>query len=430
MRVPSNLSTSFGVPFQELIAGFATEQGLMPSPEVLDSPRFLARSIIPHVRRLSAMFNRQLGETKPTPDEEPDSSLDEAYWKKSSNPEHFRLAYFLYFMPSNLYRVAAVWSELARLGYRWPQSASKLRAIEFGAGPAAGACGIAAGEKECSLGLPKEGNWALIEQDKAMLQLGEKWASTYFADRGHTSWETRTFHRKIDFARGMLPPSAPRFNLWVMSYFLNESSLPPAELARILVEGWEKHLDEEGLVIMVEPALRTQSRKLLEIRKEILAIREKRGLEWLQILLPCLGHQACGALADAEDWCHEDVSWWRPPYFKKIDQMASLDRKSLPFSYLVITKSMRPRNEILSSLSGFESSNFNRLVSPAHPEGREQEFFICGQDGKRRARYRATNQANEENHPSSELQRGDILVNAVLRGDVRSTRIEKITDVK
>ena len=26
---------------------------------------------------------------------------------------------FLYFMPSNLYRVASIWTELARLGYRW-----------------------------------------------------------------------------------------------------------------------------------------------------------------------------------------------------------------------------------------------------------------------------------------------------------------------
>ena len=55
-------------------------------------------------------------------------------------------------MPSNLFRVASVWSELGRLGYRWSPSNQKLKAIEFGSGPASGACGIAAAEKDFCVG--------------------------------------------------------------------------------------------------------------------------------------------------------------------------------------------------------------------------------------------------------------------------------------
>ena len=44
-----------------------------------------------------------------------------------------------------------------------------------------------------------------------------------------------------------------------MSYFLNEFSETPAEIARALMRDWQKHLSEEGIVILVEPALRLQS---------------------------------------------------------------------------------------------------------------------------------------------------------------------------
>ena len=413
MRVPVKLSEAFGKPFEELITQFATELELMEKPEDIHSVRFLARSVVPHIEKLSSLFNRA--------EKDQSSGLD-PYWKESSNPENLRLAYFLYFMPSNLYRIASVWAELHRLGYQWPKD-RQLRGIELGAGPAAGACGIAAGEKYAPAGLPPEGNWALIEQDRAMLDLGAKWARKYFENVGVGDWGTRTFHRKIELKGSLLPSAAPKFNLWVMSFFLNEFSEGGIDkVAGMLFESWERHLDEGGIVIISEPALKLQSRRLLELRKVLLDMREKKGAEWLKVLTPCLGHQGCGALAAPEDWCHEEVSWWRPPYFRVIDKMAGLDRKSLPFSYLVLTRDARPIEEILPGLAGTGAEERQRLVSPAHKEGQDQEFFLCGQDGKRRARFRA----RDKEDPTAALERGDILVGAEVRGDMRSARVEKI----
>ena len=96
--------------------------------------------------------------------------------------------------------------------------------------------------------------------------------------------------------------------------------------------------------------------------------------------------------------------------------MAKLDRKTLPFSYLVIAKSLRPRDQILPALAGL-GERAHRLVSPAHLEGRDSEFFICGKEGKRRARYRAE---------GNTFERGDILLGAEIRGDSQATRIEKM----
>jgi hypothetical protein len=86
-----------------------------------------------------------------------------------------------------------------------------------------------------------------------------------------------------------------------------------------------------------------------------------------------------------------------------------LDRKSLPFSYLVLVKTRRGLDECLPALG----SRMHRLVSPAHREGQDEEFFLCGQEGKIRARARGTG-----------LERGDILLDAVTRGDPNATRVE------
>jgi ribosomal protein RSM22 (predicted rRNA methylase) len=408
MKVPNDLATAFGAEFEQLIVNFALERELLPDNNALKSQRYLSRSVLPHILKLSQLFNR---------DQKDQASGLAPYWKESSNPAHLRLAYFLYFMPCNLFRTASVWAELSRLGFRWPFP-KNFQAVEFGAGPASGACGIAAGEHFAPTGLPATGNWALIEQDKAVLELGSEWAQSYFNHLGLNEWGTRPFHRKIDIKRGFLPPAAPKFHLWLMSFYLNEFSTSPQEMAQQLIQDWNKHLEEEGIVILIEPALKLQSRKLLELRKALLAEKEKGKADWLQILLPCLGHQACGALAQAEDWCHEEVTWWRPPYFRSIDKMAGLDRKTLPFSYLVLTKSHRPRHEILTALANQNPQNTHRLVSPAHSEGRDSEFFMCGQDGKKRARFRV--------NKDDSLERGEILLGAELRGDSNSTRITEV----
>ncbi|MEK6580724.1 MAG: small ribosomal subunit Rsm22 family protein [Bdellovibrionota bacterium] len=418
MKTPDPLSRAFEGPFEKILVEFAVQHGLLPPGESEMSSRFLNRALVPHIERLSGLFNRE---------EKDQSSGLEPYWNLGSNPNHLRLAYFLYFMPCNLYRMASVWAELNRLGYQWPVKKA-FKGVEFGAGPAAGACGVAAGEHFAPLGLPQEGNWALIEQDRPMLDLGSGWANRYFEDRGFAHWSTRPFHRKLDLPKGFLPPSAPRFDIWVMSFFLNEFlNADPAELAKNLIQSWDRHLEKEGLIIILEPALKLQSRRLLELRAALLLEFNKKKSSLYQVLLPCLGHQACGALANPEDWCHEEVTWWRPPYFKTIDRLAKLDRKTLPFSYLVISKSERTRAELLPGLNlNSTRSGLKRLVSPAHSEGRDFEFYICGEDGKRRARV---SEKTLDQVKCSEIGRGDVLLNVQLRGDPKSSRIESLTQV-
>lgn len=403
MRVSETLSRAFETEFQLSLARFLTQASLLEFPEQIENERFLARSILPHVQKLSDRFNRI----------DTDRAPDALYWKDTSNRDNLKLAYFLGFAPCNQMRVASIWQELARLGWRWGGQ-DRFRAIEWGAGPAAATTGIALAESLSSTGLPAQGTWALLERDRGVLELGRLWAEARFEQLGRT-WEVQTFARELGLEQPWLPRNAPRFDLWVESFFMNElwgaegSSSEIPLLAQRLLENWATHLNPGGLVILVEPALRAQSRKLLELRKELVPHLAKAGIK---ILLPCLGEQACGALARKDDWCHEEVDWWRAPYFKKLDRLSGMDHKSLGFSYLVLCKSDRSIEEILPALGS--SAPRQRLVSPAQKQGSDREFFICGQDGKRRARWKT----------QESLERGDILGESQVRGSPEASRVE------
>jgi hypothetical protein len=415
MRVPVNLTNSLSQDFEALLIDFLFKQGHLKDPESVRSDRFLNRSLIPHIERLSSHFNRLEFKKGTSFSERSTAELEtENYWSSSSNPKNRRLAYFLYFMPPNLYRMAAVWSELARYGYKWPFSDS-FRALELGAGPAAGSSGVLAAENISPIGLPKEGNWALIERDQSMLRLGTAWLESYAGYNDFSHWIVKPFQRELNFEEPLLRPSSPQFQLILMSFFLNEIPATPSQKAERLYQLIDQNLEEEGLFILVEPALKSESRKILEFRRELLSLCQAKGFSKLKVLLPCLGEQACAALAQPEDWCHEKITWPRPPLVKRIDELCQLDHKTLGFSYLVLTKSERSHEELLPTLKGSESKNRYRLVGDSYKHGPDQEFFLCGQDGKRRARYKT----------KEKFKRGDVLKNVELRGAHESTRIVK-----
>ena len=409
MRVPVSLVNAFQNDFEPILADFLTKSQLIDLSDDLVNKRFLTRSIAPHVKGFSELFNRKEGA-------QTDGIDHEDYWSEG-NAKNKRLAYLLSFMPPNLFRVASVWAELHRLGFQFPEVKGEFRGLEFGAGVASGACGILAGEKFAPVGLPAQGSFALIEQSKAALQLGAKWFD-HLAENYGQGYQSRSFHRRLELDQPWLPKNAPSFHLMVMSYFLNESPLSPEAISLELLKTAENHLEQEGLMIIVEPALKLQSRKLLQLRQALID-RIRAGNSSLKILLPCLGEQACGALIKEEDWCHEEVDWMRPNYLRELDLLTGLDRRTLPFSYLVIQKTPRSLNEIFSSFQG-KNEERHRLVSPSKSlSKRTSEFFMCGQDGKRRARF-----SNEDKiHPD----RGDILQNVKLHGDPALTQIDSAT---
>jgi len=157
MRVPKALSDYFQNEFESKLEEFLSKSNWIPDYEenLLNSKRYLSRSIAPHIEKLSSTFNRLKKETPLHPNEG-------AYWKDSSHPKNLKLAYFLSFMPPNMFRMASVWSELSRLGFSWPFEGDDLKAVDFGAGPATSTTAIAIAEQHSPIGIPRSGSFALI----------------------------------------------------------------------------------------------------------------------------------------------------------------------------------------------------------------------------------------------------------------------------
>lgn len=442
MIIPKKLSEVFNEPLTKALYESIQKMGWVENIEDLTQSRFLTRSIKPHMDKLSLLFNRleideseieEMPTSKKTEKrklkkrENADDGLKN-YWNTTQNKENFLLSYVLGFMPGNAMRVAAIWAELKRVGFEFnfvTKDSQPLKAIEFGAGPGSGALGIGLAESYDSEQIKHPfWNWALIEQDRSILQFATEWVEKAYSTLGLNA-QIKPFHRKLEIEKqGFLPRNAPRFHLFLTSYFLNELSLSPKELSKELIQTWDRHMEEESLIILVEPALKIESRKLLELRKELIQRfneeeKRKKTPSPYKVILPCMGHQTCRALeslSGREDWCHEEVTWWRPSFLKTIDEMCGLDRKTLPFSYLVIAKSKRTREELLPQ---FKNKKTHRLVSPVHFEGRDLEFYLCGEDGKRKTRLRT----------EEKLVRGSILVDAELNGDIAATRASSIKKV-
>tara|TARA_Y100000590_G_scaffold460072_1_gene618584 strand:- start:3870 stop:5159 length:1290 start_codon:yes stop_codon:yes gene_type:complete len=412
MKVPISLTEYFSADLLQAMLSTLIEHELLESEEAFHSNRFLNRSVVPHIKNLSERFNRLS-----------DQKVSDHYWKGSSNPQNLRMAYLLHFMPANLYRMACVWTELNRLGFQWPKQ-NQLRAVELGAGPGSATSGIAIAEsisESKNSSLPEQLKWTWIERDSQMMKLGQTWNQKLFQMK-NKPWTIQKNHQKLDLSQPLFDRKTPAFDLWVSSYFLNEIEDTPEDLAQYLIAQWKTHLNKNGIVILIEPALKKESRKFLSFREALLKQVEQERKFSLQVLTPCLGNQKCGALMEPEDWCHEVVRWWRPDYYKKLDQLSGLNRKDLPFSYLVLTRDRRPIEDILPTLSNTSSNKRHRLVSPSYATGRDSEFYLCGQEGKTKAQIRL----QKEEVPT----RGDILLGTELEGmDHRPRRVLSVDSV-
>ncbi len=382
MRIGESLSHWLTPEWESWFLDFAQKEKLLREDEDFRNDRFLRRSVIPHIRNLSELFNRKA-----------EASPSDGYWSSSSNSPNLWLSYFLSFQLFNMTRVASIWEELHRLGYDREKRPIR-RILELGAGLSAGASGILLGERHGPNGLDGSVRIATIEAQRSVSRLGQKWLESFGPWLGAPDLAIDAFVRRLT-PQELLPPKAPKFDVILSSYFMNESLESPQVWARAIHGLIEHHLEEEGLFILCEPALQEQSRKVLEVRQELLKLWDKKPLA--KILTPCLGHQACGALAKEGDWCHEETSWWRPQWLKLMDQELKLDHRTLPFSYLVLAKSQRSLGAILPKVG---SQVPYRLVSPPHKVGRGCEFYVCCHLGKSKTRSKV----------KLDVERGDVLL--------------------
>jgi len=228
-------------------------------------------------------------------------------------------AYCLYFFPVNVIRVLHVLERLAvedRSNFELLMGRPALTVWDIGCGPgtASFAFSMQAGERG------KSARYVLMDANGRMLEL---------AGRVLQPMASETRCCSFDQTSCLGGPSP---DIVFMVNTVNE--IAGEGLFRSL-DHTIRQLAQDGYLILIEPALRKCSRKLLEVRDRLI---ESHGAE-LSVVYPCTHRQGCPILRDPENWCYMSYVWNRPVWIAQFDKHLGLNKRELDFTPVIFRKS-------------------------------------------------------------------------------------------
>jgi ribosomal protein RSM22 (predicted rRNA methylase) len=299
-----------------------------------------------------------------------------------SDPRADLAARAAFFTIADAMKIAIPLGELAGRGALPPRR--PLRVVDVGAGCGAMSLGVLASLVSDATG---EASFAItaIDRDVDALRIAGS-ALRRFAERRHVIAGVTT--RSADVATTSLPGA----DLVLLGTVLNELP-PPAR--RELIERALAAIEPDGAVIVLEPALRDTTRALHELRDDIL--RAGRA----HVFAPCTRRGApCPALANADDWCHEDRAVTLPPRTAELARLTHLRDSGLKFSYLVLRQSALPLVDAAPAW---------RVVSAPLAAKGKLELFGCSDAGRVPLRLLKRNRS-DANRAFERARRGDVLI--------------------
>lgn len=158
------------------------------------------------------------------------------------------------------------------------------------------------------------------------------------------------------------------------------------------------YIKDDGSLIVIEPALKTNSRMLLMLRDEIILAGD------LNVYSPCTTSGTCGALEKKRDWCHEAYEWDQPMIVNEIDKRTGFDKSRLKFSYLVLRKDGLTINDLFTK----NQSKYFRVTSDLIINKGEKRVYLCGENGRVEV-MKLDKEKSESNRYFDEIKRGDFL---------------------
>ncbi|MDE3020033.1 MAG: hypothetical protein KGI53_13535 [Nitrospirota bacterium] len=340
--MPSSLSTS-------LVTLLAQASGAS-DPGALDAR-------LPHLCRgveaLSQLFTRERQGLR-------SSYLDQ---------EQLRAAYLAYYLPVNIAKVRVLLEEMPL-----PRAGGPLRVLDLGGG--IGTTGLALLEWLQSTQALRgvEGEVVAVERSvQALAEYERLWASYRAIGKG-PSLRLVTVKGDIGgWGAGKVPASVAErtYDLIVLGNVVNElfpDARDPIERRAHLLRELIGLLDQQGTMMILEPALRETSRALLQLRNRLVADGA------CNVYSPCLHEHPCPALVKEEDWCHEERPWEPPPIVAAIDQRVGFIKDALKFSYLLLRKDGRTMVP--------HSPDVYRVVSELRVMKGEKRAWLCNETGR------------------------------------------------
>lgn len=204
-----------------------------------------------------------------------------------------------------------------------------LRVLDLGAGLGTSTLGISRVSKK--LGLARRLEVVAVEHAPRLVDV-----MTHLCARaGEIATPITLETRELDLERTDPRTLGTGFDLVVVGLALNELFVEAADpiAARVAwCESAASCLADGGAMIVVEPALRTTTRALMQVRERLVA----GGA--VHVIAPCTSAGACPLLRRERDWCHADDPLALPEPLRDVARAAGLRFEGLSYAYLTLAR--------------------------------------------------------------------------------------------
>jgi SAM-dependent methyltransferase len=266
--------------------------------------------LMPSVGRLSDLFTT----------ERPDKNF----------PDYFAdpgllAGYGVFFLPQSYTRTAFALSYA--LDFRgWRAPLDRARVLDLGSGP--GSCGVSVAHRLLADGAQRVSLHALDKSPSALVALED------FAEA--------TLGKRVDVSTRVGDASRPAawpeetFDVIVAGFVLNELKELDADGMMRWVAELKRRLHPDGLLIILEPALRVTAERLQRLSDRVAA----EGL--LTRLGPDLDALPCPQLAQGLHWTHEARHWHAPASTEFVNRKLHRDLREVRFSFALFSNQVTP----------------------------------------------------------------------------------------
>jgi SAM-dependent methyltransferase len=248
----------------------------------------------------------------------------EAGFGNYANEEEFLLAYGMFAFPQTFTRSWLVLEEL-RQRQRLPLlQEPELRIADLGCGAGGAGTGVLHFLRQWASARIKltgidQSPRAVELYSRLLLELPQLWP-------GDLRWHSQVHTLGV----AAPPPLRERQHLIIISFALGELFYDhPASACADWLGPLQASLEENGLLLILEPALRETSSRLMALRDQLVTTG------W-QVLAPCPHAMSCPMLNEGKHWCHEVRSWQVPPNLQRLNEHLKRSVHELKFSFLAL----------------------------------------------------------------------------------------------
>lgn len=324
------------------------------------------------------------------------------------NDPVLRSGYILYFLPVNLMKVVRVLEKL--ILSNWIKK--EMNILDIGCGPGTSALAmmyyISEQIKENKIDEINL-NFHLVDQNDGILKdakvLIENYTKNLRLDSSKFKVKVFTYSSRDKRYYKFLKK---KVDLLILANMMNELK-SRAQQKSFMMDMSSHFLNEKkGDILILEPALKRQSRDLQFIRDEVLSS------EKFQVLLPCVHQSDCPLnLANKRDWCHFYFAWKCPDFIRKVDKVIGNKKDWLAASYIYLSN---------SNFKVKSRSHIWRVISNKIHQKGKTEILLCGEKGRYRMTRLSRNES-KDNRGFDQVRRGD-LVEYQLQSDSKNFNLD------